>query len=128
MLERLHLLFPPMKDGPYSIDMDMLEDEGLIGVVPNADVDEPYALVVVDEAHVIFSEHKNQANLTSTLEFRVNLIKSLVGPSTEQLILSDISQSRVGSDIAIPSGLAEVQLTQVVRFRQARMPLPNLME
>jgi hypothetical protein len=66
--------------------------------------DQPYSLVVVDEAHHLYSRAETRA-----------LVESFMTEGTTQrLLLSDLSQS-LGRDIQYPGGLRDVVLHEVVR-------------
>ena len=109
MLRRVHLLFAPLAVGVRTVTIE----EGRLVVSPRADPQAPqYALMVVDEAHHIYSD--------ATLAMEVEEVVR-AQPPTRRLLLSDVSQS-IGRPIAWPCvpGVepAAVRLSEVVRNTQ----------
>ena len=97
-LSRLHVLFHPMSDGPRSVNLD--EGSGILVCTPTTP-SAPFTLLVVDEAHHVYTE--------PALQYEVERL--VVPGRTRRLLLSDVSQSH-GRSIPFPTGLERVQLTE----------------
>jgi hypothetical protein len=101
LLRRLHLLTPPMQGELHVASYK----QGRLLLSPVKDAS-PYALVVVDEAHHVYSHP----------ELR-ECVKPYADAASHLLLLSDASQS-LGALCEYPTGLKEVALTEVVRSSQ----------
>ena len=105
ILSRIDLLFDPFDKGPQAVSID--EDCNI--VTTNAQLAASYNLVVVDEAHHIYSNTTHRAAIESHVS----------GAGSRRLLLSDVSQS-LGEKIDYPTGMTTrtVELTEVVRSSQ----------
>ena len=103
LLRRLHLLMPPMKTKGGLRVASYEQHRLLLSPVKDASL---YELVVVDEAHHVYSHP----------ELR-ECVKPYADAASHLLLLSDASQS-LGALCDYPTGLKEVALTEVVRSSQ----------
>ena len=103
LLRRLHLLMPPMKMKGGLRVASYEQRRLLLSPVEDASL---YELVVVDEAHHVYSHS----------ELR-ECVKPYADAASRLLLLSDASQS-LGALCDYPTGLKEVALTEVVRSSQ----------
>jgi hypothetical protein len=101
LLRRLHLLTPPMQGELHVASYE----QGHLQLSPVEDA-LVYELVVVDEAHHVYSHP----------ELR-ECVKPYADAASHLLLLSDASQS-LGALCEYPTGLKEVALTEVVRSSQ----------
>ena len=104
VLERVHVLYPPMTEGPRYIDLEKLKGEDLIEALPIRTSPPVYDLIVVDEAHAVCTDPGLRESL-----------KGWAGDDTGLLVLSGVSQARDDSKIYFPEDLKEITLTEVVR-------------
>lgn len=117
LLSRLHLMHEPLHRGPCSLSLNRgrierhrVRDEDAAGIGRSRASGDPaapggggYSLVVVDEAHHLYSRADARA-----------AIAHHVPPGARLLLLSDLSQA-AARVVPYPPGLAEVHLTEVVR-------------
>ena len=102
LIKRLFILFDPLYDGPRAITVRHGRIE-LSTETPS----KSFSLVVVDESHHIYANPQLK-----------NCVESHVTPTTQRLLISDVSQS-LGWEIDYPKeNVAEVVLTEVVRSTQ----------
>ena len=102
LIKRLFILFDPLYDGPRAITVRHGRIE-LSTETPS----KSFSLVVVDESHHIYANPQLK-----------NCVESHVTPTTQRLLISDVSQS-LGWEIDYPMEIvAEVVLTEVVRSTQ----------
>lgn len=106
MLGRLHMLAPPKGDGPRLVAHACTTEYGAIKLSPLKAPSDPYTLVVVDEAHFLYSQLELQ-----------RLIEPYASTAVRLFLLSDASQS-IGAHITYPADLRSVELTEVVRSSQ----------
>ena len=113
MLKRMHILFLPFEQGPQLLSLE----HGRLERTPVAfargkarqSLRVDYSLVVVDEAHHIFSKHAQSVATWMPTPPR---------PNAELILLSDVSQS-TAAGIRYPKGDERtVLLTEVVRSSQ----------
>ena len=102
ILANLHVLCAPIEEGPRHFEMvdkklafKTIKKQGLV----------PYQLVVVDEAHHLYSNEHSRA------------LVERYAQGAERLLLADVSQSH-GRKIEWPKDTSPVQLTKVVRCSQ----------
>lgn len=99
LLEQVHVLFPPLAGGPRACSFA----GGRIVLKANAAAPAvKYALVVVDEAHRVYSNPELASAVTRLTAARM-------------LLLSDASQKNGREKPTYPEGLSKVHLTEVVR-------------
>eukprot|EP01050_Picozoa_sp_SAG11_P009216 SAG11_NODE_852_length_6874_cov_2.914391_2_plen_1844_part_00 len=95
LLRRMHLLFAPMDDGPREVKLD----RRTMQTAPTAALPS-YDLIVVDEAHHIYSDESLRS-----------MVEGYIG--SRRLLLSDISQG-MHNATRYPV-MADLMLTEVVR-------------
>eukprot|EP00811_Abedinium_folium_P026835 NODE_3_length_5113_cov_5.809667.p1 GENE.NODE_3_length_5113_cov_5.809667~~NODE_3_length_5113_cov_5.809667.p1 ORF type:complete len:1644 (-),score=416.18 NODE_3_length_5113_cov_5.809667:89-5020(-) len=109
IIERLHVLFEPLCDGPRTF----IVNAGRIEFLPR-ERSVRYGLVVVDEAHHLYKD----ANARNEIANHVtdSFSSGCTGGNSRLLVLSDVSQSTGReSEIKFPAGLTPVVLSEVVR-------------
>ena len=99
------MLFEPFEDGLRTVRLDNTDDCVNVSRSHSQRVGS-YSLVVVDEAHHIYSSTSRRAT-----------VEKHIDSGARRLLLSDISQSR-GAEIDYPQGMTPVELTQIVRSTQ----------
>ena len=100
VLERLHVLYDPLGNGPHTVEIV----GRAIHFAPCRHMrgrQERYDLVVVDEAHHIYNDDALIAQVDQHVRKR----------QTRRLLLSDISQATATTHF--PKGLLEVKLNEV---------------